>query len=884
MNTYPIKKSKFVRNLSLAIGCGFACVAAVGCSPTKPIYLNETGDLSYYIDKATAVEYPDADIPSLEEVTQSQSPFTVIDSNFNNFEDLTLEDVVSMGLQNSKIIRGYGTPSLTGTRVSPGVDNLSNGVEAAASIYSVAIRESEPGVIATPGAIASPSNLLTNTALDSNQGVESALAEFDAAFTSSVGLAISDEPRNGSSFLNSEFFVQKQATWQSEISKKTANGTQLFFRNINQYTENNNPLFADGGIQALDSFYRTSLEAEIRQPLLRGRGTFINRAPIVISRINTDQEIANLESTLQNMVANLEIRYWDLYLAYRSFEAAKTGRHASLETWRIIQNQYKEGAEVNIQNLAQASEQYHFFDAQVIDAYNNLLNAEGQLRFLLGWSSTDGRFIRPIDDPVKAPVEFNWVETLCEALTYRPEVRRRRWEIKKRELALQYSKNGLLPQLDVSFVYRWLGLGNRFGTNSDVNGPFPLETSGALNELYGGDAQELSINGTFAAPIGFRREEANVRNAQLKLAREIARGEDLELDITKELSETMRALAANQMIMRSAFNRWISTDEEVDHFERLEEAGVESLDVSLDATRRRAQSEVAFYTAVVEYNKTIALMHHRKGTILAYSGVEFQEGPWAGKAYIDAQEHARRRGASREINYGWTRPQVVSRGANNPSNHNTGFIAPAPTLPAGHETPGYLGTSYSDPNGVVPLDAVPFNGQEVQPYYEEPINSTPFDDGYQVQPVPGGIVPQLNSLTNNHHSQGRSTVQQVSYNQPASHGATKIEEFKPVATKIVSQKNSVARAVKPQRHNGSTAGIKRLRATSGTGQHVRVRKATTKTTTKAAKQSTNTNGVVRTSTQNNAAVSQNSNIDWERLGFTRPEHSSGRTRARIKAN
>jgi len=131
-----------------------------------------------------------------------------------------------MGLQNSKIIRGYGTPSLTGTRVSPGVDNLSNGVEAAASIYSVAIRESEPGVIATPGAIASPSNLLTNTALDSNQGVESALAEFDAAFTSSVGLAISDEPRNGSSFLNSEFFVQKQATWQSEISKKTANGTQ----------------------------------------------------------------------------------------------------------------------------------------------------------------------------------------------------------------------------------------------------------------------------------------------------------------------------------------------------------------------------------------------------------------------------------------------------------------------------------------------------------------------------------------------------------------------------------------------------------------------------------------------------------------------------------
>lgn len=878
MKTYPTKNYSFVRNLSLAIGCGFACVAAVGCSPTKPIYLNDTGDLSYYIDKATAVEYPDVDIPSLEEVSQSQQPLTVIDSDFQNFEDLTLEDVVSMALQNSKIVRGYGTPSLTATRVSPGVDNLTNGIEAASSIWNIAIRESEPGFIATPGAIASPSTISTNTALDTNQGVEAALADFDAAYTSSINLATSDEPRNGSSILNSDVFTQTQVTWQNQFSKKSANGTQLFFRSINQYTENNNPLVADGGIQQLDSFYRTSLEAEIRQPLLRGRGAFIQRMPIVISRINTDQEIANLEATLHNMVTNLEIRYWDLYLAYRSFEAAKTGRDASLETWRIIQDQYKEGAEVNIQNVAQASEQYHFFDAQVIDAYNNLLNAEGQLRFLLGWSATDGRFIRPIDDPVKAPVEFNWCESLCEALTYRPEVRRRRWEIKKRELALQYSKNGLLPQLDVSLVYRWLGLGNKFGTSEDGTGSFPSADSGALNELYGGDNQELALNGTFAVPIGFRREEANVRNAQLKLAREIARGEDLELDVTKELSETMRALAANQMIMRSAFNRWISTDEEVKHFERLEDAGVESLDVALDSQRRRAQAEIAFYTAVVEYNKVIALLHLRKGTILAYSGVEYQEGPWTGKAYVDAQEHARRRGASRELNYGWTRPQVISRGSNQASTGNTGYIAPAPSLPASYETPSYISAPISDPNGIVPLNTVPYNGQEVQPYYQQPVDILPAD-GYPIPSVPEPVVPMLNSLSKNSSRQQRgSAVQQVSYHQPVATSAK--EAFKPVAARIVNRRSQVARSIKPQRDRTSSAGVKRLRATTPSDHQVRVHKVSATT----AQRSHNTTEVTTTSTRTNAAVSRNSNIDWERLGFTRPEHSTESTRARIKAN
>ncbi len=101
--------------------------------------------------------------------------------------------------------------------------------------------------------------------------------------------------------------------------------------------------------------------------------------PIVISRIGTDQTIANLEAQLQNFVTNVEIRYWDLYCAYRNLDAAKTGRDAALQTWRIVKDQFDEGADVNIQQVAQASEQYHFFDAQVIDAYNSLLNAEGAL-------------------------------------------------------------------------------------------------------------------------------------------------------------------------------------------------------------------------------------------------------------------------------------------------------------------------------------------------------------------------------------------------------------------------------------------------------------------------------------------------------------------------
>ena len=178
----------------------------------------------------------------------------------------------------------------------------------------------------------------------------------------------------------------------------------------------------------------------------------------------------------------------------------------------------------------------------------------------------------------------------------------------------------------------------------------------------------------------------------------------------------------------------------------------------------------------------------------------------------------------------------------------------------------------------MPLNSVPFSGQEVQPFYQEPVNSLPIN-GAPIQSVPEPIVPILNSLSkNSSRQQHGSAVQQVSYQEPVASSAK--EEFKPVAARIVNRGNRTTRPVKPQRDSMSSTGVKRLRATAQTNNQVRARKISTTT----AQQSNNRREVTSTSTRTNAAVSRNSNIDWERLGFSRPEQSNESTRARIKAN
>jgi hypothetical protein len=55
-------------------------------------------------------------------------------------------------------------------------------------------------------------------------------------------------------------------------------------------------------------------------------------------------------------------------------------------------------------------------------------------------------------------------------------------------------------------------------------------------------------------------------------------------------------------------------------------------------------------------------VHTRKGSIMEYNGIGFEEGPWPQKAYWDAMGRARERDAGTYIDYGWTRPKVISRG------------------------------------------------------------------------------------------------------------------------------------------------------------------------------------------------------------------------------
>jgi outer membrane protein TolC len=683
-----------------------ASLVASGCAPQQPFYCREDGDLSHYLDVATEIEYPDVEEPSLNEVTNALPPLTL--KNADNYEvwDLTLEEAVRITLCNSQVMRQLGgrvqstaPETISRTLISP---------VAVTTVYDPALVESTTGL-----SVGSPFQ---------GSGTEAALSEFDAQLDASVFWERVRQPQNRpGSGIGAVFFPpilsQESSNFTTGINKTTATGTRFGVRNTTIYDSNNVPPTG----RALPSAWQTNFEATVTHPLLQGSGVQYNRIAgpnsfesyaagqgnpvdgVIIARIRVDQTLADFEGGVRNLIRDVEEAYWALYFAYRDLEARKLGRDSAQETWKRTAALFRTGGRGgSADREAQSRAQYYLFRAQVEQAQTQIFRDENALRYIMGLSMSDGRLIRPSDEPTTARVAFEWAGIHTEALVRRVEIRRQKWEIKRRELELIAARNFLLPRLDAVGRYRWLGLGdelinqNNTGFLNPTTGS-PATGSSAFGVLTSGEFQEWQLGLQLSMPIGYRRELSGVRNQELLLARDRAILQDLENEIVHQLGDAIRDLDLNYGLTQTNFNRREAAEAEVRAVQTVFDVGNATLDLLLDAQRRRAEAESAYYRSLVDYNRAIMNVHYRKGSLLEYDGVYLAEGPWPAKAYFDALRQARKRDAGMYLDYGYTRPNVLSRGpydqgvsAGAEAGHSIETIegAPAPQEATTPEAPG----------------------------------------------------------------------------------------------------------------------------------------------------------------------------------------------------
>lgn len=647
-----------------------AVFLATGCTPTQPFFVNESPDLQFYLNTASRIEYPDVATESLAETLQSAPPLTIGNHEYQ-FWDLSLEECTSIALQNAKFFVTTGGTSETRTNVAAQFTSAT--ADQLGSIYDVALQQtttqSGPLVVDAAG-----NRTLPQGVLRANQvgGVEDALAEFDAQFSAFVDTAITDRPQNTgfANTVNPPLSQATNVTHQAALSKRLATGGVATIREQILYSRNN--VDTTGGFaRATSSDYTTLVEAQIQHPLMRNRGTLINRIPVVLASLNEDIELTDFEIQVRNLVRDVEVAYWDLYVSYRNVATSIVGRNSAQATAYYAKLQFERGAG-NKQELAQAKGQYFTFRGQLESALsgsnlpgsdNGVYGRERELRERMGLAPTDGRLIRPIDEPTLARVQYDWNEIVSEMLYLAPELRRAKFAIQQNEFEVISAKNQILPDVNLSLLYRWVGVGDTFGPSERSGIAAPAPGSSSLAGLTSGDFQEGAVRLEITpAPIGARRERSRIRNAQLRVQQTRAFLQDSERLFVSQLSDAVANVSTHYQLVQTNAERWQAAEVEVKARLAEFEGGSSPINVVLQSQQRKADAELAYYQAVSEYNKSISYVDFLKGTLLANSNITLAEGPWTKKAYYDALERARERSAGKQLEYGVSRPEVIRRG------------------------------------------------------------------------------------------------------------------------------------------------------------------------------------------------------------------------------
>lgn len=637
------------RQLRLVAGLYLLTCLATGCHETmRPLRYFGDANLNYYKDVASQIEYPHVETETADAVKFSRAPHRLGQDgeqfNPDNVWKMTLAEAIHTALQNNEIIRRAG-----------GVLDDPDGTQ---SVYDPAIQETEP---------------LFGVGRTGRRGIEDALSDFDARFTTNMLWGRSEQVQNNlfqSGGLPAGSTLQSDTgNFTARLEKNFAQSGQFAISHQMNYLGDNVPF------RLFQSAYTGFLRAEYRQPLLAGSGAEYTRIAgpigtnvgldrgVVIARINNDISLADFEARVRDLLKEVEDAYWDLYLSYQVFHNEMLAKNYILEKWQQQEALLRTETQSKIPE-AQARANYFDAEARVENALADIYANETRLRRLLGLPINEGKYIRPADEPTAAPVDYDWHLSLAEAITRRVELRRQKWRIKRLELQLRAAQNLVRPRLDFVSNYQVNAFGDQLFGYNDADGTTDQGFRSAYETLTQGNQTGWNLGFEFSLPLGLRSEHSQVRNIELRLAKDRAYLAAKELDIGHELAQALQQAARNYETAISNFNRQSAAKDQVESIDariRFSSSGVERetlFDQLLRAALGLRDARLAYYSALIEYNKALADIHYRKGTLLELNNVHLAEGLWEPGAYQEALRRAYARSFGIDANHVHAEPEV----------------------------------------------------------------------------------------------------------------------------------------------------------------------------------------------------------------------------------
>ena len=587
--------------------CAVLCtVFSWGCSPSvrkdfkfRPLSVSDHRTAQAI---AEAEQFP---APSqMPERYQSVSP-GVFETENLQFWDVTVDDVVRMAMANGRVLRDLG------------------------------------------GRIVSNPNQVVTTDIpelirsDASTGVAAALAAFDAQWKGTLNYSKTENGlRNPIVGSNITVIKQERGLGSVGITKVGQAGTRLSVTHGHIYDADNVGVPPSRFGEAFDTFLFT----EARHPLARGGGRAYNaiagpNTPFGsyngywIATIRTDIAEDELRISVRDYLYGVIRGYWLLRFAYDNVKTRQAARDIAYEELQVIEGKFVEGV-IDESVLLQAKDKYlaaqQLFEdslagpperqlagllgpsgAVISGTELGLRPLERRMRLLIGIPNGEGGLLRPIDEPMQAPMQFDFQQVLRMAIVSRPELHRQAKVVERHRLEWLAARNLRLPSVDLVGSYRVHGFGQKVFGDPDI-----AEDS-SMSEFLKGNLQDISAGVEITRPVGNRLAATAERNAMVAIAREnaILDAQQLEVshEVTSALAEVERCLRALQTTSERI---QIATKAHQNLAEKFAEGLPIPKENVLEASRQVVELRLSEAIARVDYSIALASLSVAQGTLL----------------------------------------------------------------------------------------------------------------------------------------------------------------------------------------------------------------------------------------------------------------------------
>ena len=375
-----------------------------------------------------------------------------------------------------------------------------------------------------------------------------AIPQFDPTFTVQSQLQHVEVPQANLVTTGTSEFTSNLFSGNFGYSQGFGPGTQVTATFQNLRTAHNSTR------SLLNPFVTSSLGVSISQPLLRGHGSDLNRRFIRIARNTEKISDFVFQQQIISTVSGVIRLYTDLVSLN---EDLRVKRQTLATAERLAQDN---GSKVEQGTLAPI--ELTRAQAQVAAARQDLINAEGFLRqqelILKNTLSRNGNAdplvhsarVIPTDTITVEPPPLQTAEEFIRmALDSRPEFQAAKLQIANSEISLKGSRNGLMPQLDLTGSATNNSLAG--AANSIYVGAIPPLGSvpgygdgyvTALGQVARAKNPALTVGINLSLPIHNRIAQADVVRDQLQVRQSQVRIRQIENQIRLEVEDALIAL------------------------------------------------------------------------------------------------------------------------------------------------------------------------------------------------------------------------------------------------------------------------------------------------------------------------------------------------------